>query len=59
MLTIEEVRWHLGDANLKKIAERSGVSYSAIYRIMADKDHVPSYNTVKLLSDYIKSRNEF
>lgn len=52
MLTVEQIKNLLKDANLKKVAEKSGVHYATIYRFMRE-DSKPLYETVKALSDYL------
>jgi hypothetical protein len=54
MLTIEQIQERLADANLSKVAERSGVHYASIYRLM--KGNEPMYSTVKSLSDYLTQK---
>ncbi len=54
MLTVEQIRQKLADANLSKVAERSGVHYASIYRLI--KGHEPMYSTVKALSDYLTQK---
>lgn len=56
MLTLEQIRKHLQDANLRKVAENSGVAYFKIYRLFHDV-HTPRYDTVKKLSDYFEAKN--
>lgn len=56
MLTIIEVKQRLKDSNLRRIAVKAGVHPATIYRLM-QPDSQPSYETVKLLSDYL-SRQE-
>lgn len=52
MMTVEQIKKRLEDANLKRVAERSGVHPATIYRFMAE-DSKPLYETVKALSDYL------
>ena len=56
MLTIEQIRERLADANLSKVAERSGVHYATLYRLI--KGHEPMYATVKALSDYLTQKDK-
>lgn len=56
MLTLEQIKQHLQDANLRKVAENSGVTYHKIYRLFHDV-HTPRYDTVKKLSDYFEAKN--
>lgn len=55
MLTLEEVRRRLKDANIKKVCKNSGVSYGAIARLIRGAD--PQYSTVERLSDYLEDKN--
>ena len=55
MMTVEEIKLHLADANLKRVAERAGIHPSTVYRFV-NPDSKPSYETVKLLSDYLENR---
>jgi DNA-binding phage protein len=52
MLTINEVKQRLTDANLRRVAVKAGVHPATVYRFM-QPDSQPSYETVKLLSDYL------
>lgn len=52
MLTIEQIRERLADANIKRVAERAGVSPASAYRLLHGKSQ-PLYGTVKALSDYL------
>jgi DNA-binding phage protein len=55
MLTVEQIKASLVDANLKRVAEKSGVHPATIYRFM-QQDSKPLYETVKALSDYLESK---
>ena len=52
MMTVEQIRRRLADANLKRVAENAGVHPATVYRFMR-KDSKPLYETVKALSDYL------
>jgi len=52
MMTIEQIKQRLDDANLKRVAENAGVHPATVYRFMQD-DGKPLYDTVKALSDYL------
>lgn len=58
MLTLEQIIEQLDDRNLSKVAREVGLSTNTLWRI---KHNVAgervSYETVKLLSDYLESRN--
>lgn len=53
MLTIEEVRLRMQDRKIPVVAHETGLHYNTVRRIVADPNFVPSYETVKLLSDYL------
>jgi predicted transcriptional regulator len=55
MLTVEQIQERLADANLSKVAERCGVHYATLYRLI--KGHEPMYATVKALSDYLTQKD--
>jgi hypothetical protein len=55
MLTIEQIKKRLEDANLKRVAENAGVHPATVYRFMQD-DSKPLYETVKALSDYLSDK---
>lgn len=52
MLTVEQIKRRLADANLKRVAENAGIHPATVYRFMQD-DSSPLYETVKALSDYL------
>ena len=52
MMTIEQIKQRLGDANLKRVAENAGVHPATLYRFMQEGSS-PLYETVKALSDYL------
>ena len=52
MMTVEQIRKRLEDANLKRVAENAGVHPATLYRLM-NEDSKPLYETVKALSDYL------
>ena len=52
MMTIEQIKKRLADANLKRVAENSGVHPATVYRLM-EGESKPLYETVKALSDYL------
>lgn len=56
MMTVEQIRRRLADANLKRVAERAGLHPATVYRFMRE-DSKPLYETVKALSDYLEGRN--
>ena len=52
MLTIKKIKQRLSDANLKRVAIKSGVHPATLYRFMRDQGK-PTYETVELLSNYL------
>jgi hypothetical protein len=52
MMTIEQIRSRLADANLKRVAERVGLHPATVYRLM-NEDSKPLYETVEILSEYL------
>jgi transcriptional regulator with XRE-family HTH domain len=52
MMTVEQIKKRLEDANLKRVAENAGVHPATVYRFMQE-DSKPLYETVKALSDYL------
>ena len=52
MMTVEQIKKRLQDANLKRVAENAGVHPATVYRFMQE-DSNPLYDTVKALSDYL------
>ena len=55
MLTIEQIRERLSDANLSRVAKNAGVNPAAVYRLVHGNPK-PLYETVKALSDYLTQR---
>ena len=55
MMTVEQIKKALQDANLAKVSKNSGIRPERIYRFMTDKCE-PKYSTVKALSDYLESK---
>jgi hypothetical protein len=55
MMTVEQIKKRLEDANLKRVAENAGVHPATVYRFMQD-DSKPLYETVKALSDYLSNK---
>ena len=52
MMTVEQIKKRLEDANLKRVAENAGVHPATVYRFMQEESK-PLYETVKALSDYL------
>jgi hypothetical protein len=57
MLTIDEIKERLKDANLRKVSRGAGVQYSRIFRLLKT-DHKPLHETVKALSDYLEGKGD-
>lgn len=55
MLTVEQIKKRLEDANLKRVAENAGIHPATVYRFM-QADSKPLYETVKALSDYLTEK---
>ena len=55
MMTIEQIKDRLRDANLKRVAKNAGIHPATVYRFMQE-DSKPLYETVKALSDYLTRR---
>jgi hypothetical protein len=53
MLTVEQIKKRLQDANLKRVAENAGIHPATVYRFMQEESK-PLYETVKALSDYLE-----
>jgi DNA-binding phage protein len=56
MLTIEQVRTHLEDTNLKSLSKKLEIHYNTLYSAVKGTGN-PSYDTVKKISDYIENKN--
>jgi len=56
MLTIEEVSKRLGDRNLKKVSDNTGISYPTVWKIANNRAGNVGYETVKTLSDYLEAQ---
>ena len=52
MMTIEQIKDRLRDANLKRVAKNAGIHPATVYRFMQEGSK-PLYETVKALSDYL------
>lgn len=58
MLTIEQIKQRLQDRNLEAVARATGVSRQTISSIKNGKAKMPSYQTIKILSDYLLAGQE-
>ena len=56
MLTLEEVREGLKDRNVTTVAHIVGMHRNTVYAVVSNKK-MPSYATVKALSDYLLGRD--
>ncbi len=56
MLTINQIKQRLSDANLKRVAQRAGLHPATVYRFMQPGSQ-PLYETVRVLSEYLESVN--
>lgn len=54
MLTLEQIKERLQHSNLRAVSEVTGLHYNTVYKLM-NTNSVPSYATVKALSDYLQS----
>jgi hypothetical protein len=52
IMDMNEIKAALADRNLREVSRRSGVAYHTLW-LMAREKHVPSYVTVKAISDYL------
>lgn len=46
----------LKDTNLAAVARKTGLSYRTVFRIANGTNTSPSFNTVKKLADYFRSK---
>lgn len=52
MMTLDQIRERLKDANLRKVAAGAGLPYSRVWRLMSGS-HQPMHSTVEALSRYL------
>lgn len=52
-MTLDEIREKLQDRNLRTVAEKIGVHYNTIYKILNGDVNV-RYSTILKLSEYLK-----
>jgi len=57
MMTIEQIKRRLEDANLKRVAKAAGVHPATVYRLMKIGSR-PLHETVKALSDYLTKKDQ-
>lgn len=58
MMAIEEIREKLLDRRLQMVADSTGIHYATIQAIRNGRVTNPSYETVRLLSEYLEEKNE-
>lgn len=58
MLTIERIRELLLDRRLAMVADATGIHYATIQAIRNGKVTNPSYETVRLLSEYLEDKKD-
>jgi hypothetical protein len=56
MLSLEEIQEKLKDRKLKTVAEKTGLHYDTVRRLAYGYFKSPSYEAVKILSDYLESK---
>ena len=56
MLTIEKIRELLQDRNLEAVSKVTGLSRQTLSTIRSGKAKEPSYNTIKIISDYLEGK---
>lgn len=54
MLTLDEIKTKLTEANLQAVAKAADVHPNTLYKLMNGAR--PSYDTVKKLSDYLEGK---
>lgn len=58
MLDLEQIRSKLKDRRITAVAEATGLHQATVYRVVWG-EQVPSYETVKVLSDYLLGEGRF
>ena len=59
MLTLEQIIEKLYDRNIKKVAKKTGLDPSTIYRIKnRDIGEKVTYETIRKLSDYLEGKSK-
>lgn len=59
MMTLEQVRAGLQDRKLRIVAAATGLAYDTVWRVATGRMDRVSYETVKVLSDYLEGvRND-
>ena len=57
MLTIEKIRELLQDRNLEAVSKATKLSRQTLSSIRSGRAKEPSYNTIKIISDYLEGKN--
>lgn len=57
MLTIEEIQDALKDRRLRIVAQSCGLSYPTVLAVKEGRTN-PSYETIRVLSDYITGKGD-
>jgi predicted DNA-binding transcriptional regulator AlpA len=57
MLTVEQMIERLKDRRIRMVAKSCGISYQTIYNMVQGRN-LPSYETLKKLSDYLEGVRE-
>lgn len=56
MMTLDEIIEALADRKPGVVAEATGLSYDTVWRVAAGKTKRVSYETAKVLSDYLSGK---
>lgn len=56
MMTLDEIMAALADRKLNAVADATGLSYDTVWRVAAGKTKRVSYETAKVLSDYLQGK---
>lgn len=54
MLTLNEIKERLQDRNISVIADKTGLNVATIHKIKRSDKANPTYETIKILSDYLE-----
>lgn len=58
MMTLEQVKCVLRDRKLRAVAEATGLSYDTVWRVASGRADRVSYETVRVLSDYLEGSRD-
>ena len=56
MLTLEKISFLLQDRNLLEVSRRTDLSYGNVWKIANGQAGKVTYETIKVLSDYLESQ---